>query len=146
MAPRKFCEFLSVNLKRKFQQCKAGETFSQLEELVTISAKKTHRGARDRSDAQEHEHGERMGATAMARPTCAGNATSPPAAPRRQLVGGFAARNGGFSWHGAFAPTKMTPEKLRYSFFRGGKWTKSKRRGSFSGRGNDRTNIIKKHS
>jgi len=70
----------------------------------------------------------------------------PPGDARRQLVGGFAARNGGFSWHGAFAPTKMTPEKLRYSFFRGGKWTKSKRRGSFSGRGNDRTNIIKKHS
>nr|CAB3494001.1 unnamed protein product [Digitaria exilis] len=37
-----------------------------------------------------------MEATAMARPTCAGNERSVPAAPRRQLVGGFAERNGGF--------------------------------------------------
>jgi len=116
---------------------------------VTISAKEKKTpclGARDRSDSQEH--GERMGATAD------GNGATylrrerdePPGDAKEAACGRICGEKRGVFLARSFCPhnTKMTPEKLR--FFQRGKWTKSKRRGSFSGRGNDRTNIIKKHS
>lgn len=129
------------NASLSAQPILSNHKFTQYQEFVLISPQKK-RSLHD-TEVIPQEHGRAGGATAMARPTCAGNERSLPAAPRRQLVGGFAERNGGF------LGAELLPPKdgnRKTAVFQRRKWTKGKRRGSFSGRGNDRTNIINKHS
>jgi hypothetical protein len=135
------CSLLSVNLSAQPilpNQNFSRKSFPTMENLWQSSPQKTIFQARDRSDSQEPGWGA-VGVTAMARPTCAGMQRDEPPRWRQGDPGGFAEEdkgNRGVGWGVAFLGRSGAfwhPEQR-------GNWTKGRRRGSFSGRGNDQTN------
>jgi len=107
--------------------------------------------ARDRSDSQSQEPGlGAVGVTAMARPTCAGNGNGnePPGGDkeiRRHRLREDLRR--ATRETGAFLERSGAEMKTAIFFSeREWNWTKGRRRGSFSGRGNDQTNITRRQN
>jgi hypothetical protein len=135
--PEFFCEFLSVNLKREFsnaslsvQPILPNHKFAPTRRICDNLVKRKKKDVSlDETEVVLKNAGEQLGATAMTRPTGAEDETSLAAAPRRQLVGGFAERNEGF------LGTELLPRKdgnRKNDFFqRGGSGQRAKEEAAF---------------